>query len=241
MAKILIIVPCFNEGGTIYNTLSELKNVLCMAKNNTYDILVVNDCSTDNSKEEIIRSNIHLIDLPVNLGIGGAMQTGYMYAKRNHYNIAIQFDGDGQHNPNFISCLLQPIDNGEANVTIGSRFVNKEGFQSNFLRRLGIKYFSCLNTILVGTKVLDVTSGFRAFDIKAIENVCDYYPENYPEPESIISFKKDKLTVVEVPVQMRSRQGGKSSINGFDTFFYMFKVTISSILLYLRMKLSKQL
>ncbi|MGB0896767.1 MAG: glycosyltransferase family 2 protein [Flavobacteriaceae bacterium] len=241
MAKVLIIVPCYNEGETICNTLLELKANLKAGATVVYDVLVINDCSTDNSLVEIQKSKTEVINLPLNLGIGGAMQTGFEYAKRHKYDIAIQFDGDGQHDSSFIPDLLQPIKEERAQVVIGSRFINKEGFQSNYLRRLGIKYFSYLNALLVGVKILDVTSGFRALNVDAIQTVCDYYPENYPEPESIILFKKDQLNVVEVPVLMRSRQGGKSSINGFDTFFYMFKVTISSILLYIRMKLSKQL
>ncbi len=235
MHRILILVPCFNEAQTIYATIVELKESLGTIKNHTCDIVVVNDCSTDNSLEEINKAAVKCINLPINLGIGGAMQTGYQYAQKMNYDIAVQFDGDGQHDPNYITTLLQPIINNTANVVVGSRFVKKQGFQSSYLRRIGIKYFSFLNKTLVNIKILDATSGFRAFDKKVIETVCKYYPENYPEPESIILFSFYKYKVIEVPVLMRAREGGKSSISGLKTVFYMFKVTVGSIFLYIRL------
>lgn len=239
MTKVLIILPCFNEATTICKTILELKKALPNSKDITYTILVVNDCSTDDSICQIKKATTAYIDLPINLGIGGAMQTGYLYAKQYNYDIALQFDGDGQHDPNYIADLIQPIINKDANVVIGSRFLKNEGFQSSFLRRRGIKYFSWLNNILVNIRISDSTSGFRAFDSEAITCVCDYYPENYPEPESIILFAKKEFKILEVPVQMRARAGGKSSISGWYVFFYMFKVTVASIFLYIRMKLSK--
>lgn len=239
MIKVLIILPCFNEAATIRKTILELKAVITTTTNIVYTILVVNDCSTDNSIVEIEKTNTNFIDLPINLGIGGAMQAGYLYARKNNYDIAVQFDGDGQHDPSYITDLIQPIINKETNVVIGSRFLKKEGFQSSFLRRLGIKYFSWLNNVLVNLKISDSTSGFRAFDSKTIACVCDYYPENYPEPEAIIFFAKKEFKILEVPVQMRARTGGKSSISGWNVAFYMFKVTVASIFLYIRMKLSK--
>lgn len=241
MIKVLNIVPCYNEAETIYKTLIELKATLLTSQNIVYTILVVNDCSTDDSISEIKKAKVKFIDLSINLGIGGAMQTGYLYAHKNEYDIAIQFDGDGQHDPKFIPELINPIINKEANVVIGSRFMKREGFQSSFLRRLGIKYFSFLNKVLVDLRIFDSTSGFRAFDSKTIACVCDYYPENYPEPESIILFAKKKFRIIEVPVLMRARTGGKSSISGFDAAFYMFKVTIASIFLYIRVKSSKDI
>lgn len=239
MIKVLIILPCFNEAATIRKTILELKAAITTTTNIVYTILVVNDCSTDNSIVEIEKTNTNFIDLPINLGIGGAMQAGYLYARKNNYDIAVQFDGDGQHDPSYITDLIQPIINKETNVVIGSRFLKKEGFQSSFLRRLGIKYFSWLNNVLVNLKISDSTSGFRAFDSKTIACVCDYYPENYPEPEAIIFFAKKEFKILEVPVQMRARTGGKSSISGWNVAFYMFKVTVASIFLYIRMKLSK--
>lgn len=240
MTKVLIILPCFNEAETIYATIVELKAVLKHSKNICPTVLVVNDCSTDNSFDEIKKTGVICIDLPINLGIGGAMQTGYKYAQKHDFDIAVQFDGDGQHDPNYIIPLIQPIINKKANVVIGSRFIEKTGFQSSFLRRLGIKYFSFLNNFLVKVNVLDTTSGFRAFDRKVIEQVCEYYPENYPEPESIILFAFKKFKVLEVPVLMKAREGGKSSISGLSSAFYMFKVTIGTLFLYIRLASKKR-
>ena len=239
MIKILVILPCFNEEANINKTVNELNNVLQSDDKIFYDVIVINDCSTDNSILEINKTNTNHIDLPINLGIGGAMQTGYIYAKANNFDIAIQLDGDGQHNPNFISTIITPILNNEANVVIGSRFVDKVGFQSSSLRRVGIKYFSWLNKKLVGITVLDSTSGFRALDKKAIDKVCEYYPEKYPEPESIILYALSNFKIKEVPVEMRAREGGKSSITGLKSLFYMFKVTLGTLFLYIRLKSNK--
>lgn len=239
MTKVLIILPCFNEEANIHKTITELNQVLKSNDEVRYDILVVNDSSTDNSIKEINKTNTNHIDLPINLGIGGAMQTGYLYAKENNFDIAIQLDGDGQHNPSFIPTIITPIINNEANIVIGSRFIDKVGFQSTSLRRVGIKYFSWLNKILVGITVLDSTSGFRALDKKTIREVCEYYPEKYPEPESIILYALRDLKIKEVPVEMRAREGGKSSITGFKSLFYMFKVTLGTLFLYIRLKSKK--
>ncbi|MFD0965059.1 glycosyltransferase family 2 protein [Pseudofulvibacter geojedonensis] len=238
--SVLIVIPCYNEAETIASTLFELKEVLNNTSELKYEILVVNDCSTDNSLDIIKQAKVNYIDLPINLGIGGTVQTGYLYAQKNNFDIAVQFDGDGQHDPVYISKIVQPIIERKANVVIGSRFLNKEGFQSSFLRRLGIRYFSLLNNILVKTKILDTTSGFRALDSKAIEEVCKYYPENYPEPEVIVLFVNNKFKLLEVPVLMRARTGGVSSISGLKALFYMFKVSIGSLFLYIRLKIGQK-
>ena len=239
MIKALIIIPCFNEETSIFKTVSELKIELKKTSVVNFEILVINDCSTDNSNFEIQKANVNCINLPLNLGIGGAMQTGYFYAKKNNFDIAVQLDGDGQHDPSYILDLLAPILNNKANVVIGSRFIDKVGFQSTQLRRIGINFFYKLNSFLVKVKVKDATSGFRALDRKAISCACTYYPENYPEPEAIIMYAFNHLVIEEVPVIMRKRTGGTSSIRGYNSMFYMFKVAVSSLFLYIRMKLSK--
>lgn len=236
MYRILIIIPCYNEQYAIVDTISLLQQAITKLPQYECKILVVNDGSKDESLQKIQETGVQYLDLSVNLGIGGAMQTGYQYAKKHHFDIAIQLDGDGQHNPNFISNLVLPIINKEANVVIGSRFIDKQGFQSTSLRRKGITYFSWLNKALVGVKILDTTSGFRALDKKAINNVCEYYPEAYPEPESIILYVFHHLKIKEVPVKMNHREGGKSSITGIKTLFYMFKVTLGTLFLYFRLK-----
>lgn len=239
MIRVLIIIPCYNEAENIAKTVNELKATLTSNDTINYDIVVINDCSTDNSINEINKTKVNHIDLPINLGIGGAMQTGFLYAKENNFDIAIQLDGDGQHLPEYIPTIIDPIINGEANIAIGSRFFSKTGFQSTSLRRVGIKYFSKLNNLLVGVKILDSTSGFRALDKKAINSVCEYYPEKYPEPESIILYSFKGLKIIETPVKMRAREGGKSSITGFKSLFYMFKVTLGTLFLYIRLKSNK--
>ncbi len=240
MQKTLIIIPCYNEQNAIETLVSEVEQVIKNIPKIKCDVLIVNDCSTDNSLQKIKNSGVNYLNLSVNLGIGGAMQTGYLYAKNNNYDIAIQLDGDGQHNPKYIQKLLQPILKKSANVVIGSRFMAKKGYQSTFLRRIGIHYFYELNKILVQVKVLDATSGFRALDKQAIRLVCEYYPETYPEPESIILYAKNELKIKEVSVKMRSRDEGVSSITGFKTLFYMIKVTFGTLSLYLRLKNNKK-
>lgn len=238
--KILIIIPCYNESANIVKTVTELKKSICIIENHSIEILVINDSSTDDSVDKIKSLHIPYIDLPINLGIGGAMQTGFLYARANQYDIAIQLDGDGQHDASYLVNIINPIAKKEANVVIGSRYIDKTGFQSSSMRRFGIKYFSKLNKLLVGITILDSTSGFRALDKKTIEEVCIYYPEKYPEPESIILYTLRGLTIKEVPVKMRAREGGKSSITGLKTAFYMFKVTLGTLFLYIRLKSAKK-
>jgi glycosyltransferase involved in cell wall biosynthesis len=168
-----------------------------------------------------------LLDLPVNLGIGGAMQSGFKYALRNGYSHAVQMDGDGQHPPAELYKLLQAADETGANVVIGSRYLEKQGFQSTRVRRWGIRYFRWLNRLLTGKSILDSTSGFRLLDRQALQLAALYYPDDYPEPESLVFFAKKGLSVVETPVHMKEREGGISSISGMDALFYCVKVTIA--------------
>ncbi|MBA4853025.1 glycosyltransferase family 2 protein [Emticicia sp. BO119] len=229
--KLLIIIPCFNEEVSIAQLLTELLSLklpyrLCIA--------VVNDCSTDNSLSVIQPFNIVVLNLPVNLGIGGAMQTGYKYASRHNYDLAVQMDGDGQHPPSQLAKLLDHYKKTNANIVIGSRFISKEGFQSSFLRRSGIAYFHRLNQLFTGKRILDITSGFRLFDEKAIRIAANSYPDEYPEPESLVAFAKAGLTIDEIAVVMKERQGGQSSISSFSGIYYMIKVSIAMFFAYIR-------
>jgi glycosyltransferase involved in cell wall biosynthesis len=174
-------------------------------------------------------AKVTVIDLPVNLGIGGAMQTGFKYAQHNEYDLAVQMDGDGQHPPKELKKLLDQYFSTGENIIIGSRFLDKVGFQSSLLRRFGIKYFHWINRLLTGNSIYDITSGFRLYNRKAIELVASTYPDEYPEPEALILFSKEKLSVREVPVVMRERQGGVSSITNFSQLYYMLKVTLAMI------------
>ncbi|SFE01307.1 glycosyltransferase family 2 protein [Spirosoma endophyticum] len=231
---ILVIVPCYNEQGSIANVVREL-STLRDRVGYVLDVLVVNDCSTDNSLSIVRTLPCRYLNLPVNLGIGGAMHTGYRYAYQHGYDIAVQVDGDGQHPADELPKVLGPILQQEADVSIGSRFINREGFQSSFLRRVGISYFRWLNQLLIGKTVHDSTSGFRAFNRRTIEIVNKYYPDEYPEPESIVQFGLHGLLIKEVPVRMRHREEGVSSINTSRAFYYMLKVSLAIVFMYFRL------
>ncbi|GAB4038043.1 glycosyltransferase family 2 protein [Spirosoma gilvum] len=232
--RILIVVPCFNEEAAIATVVREINQVKHQFELRL-DILVVNDCSTDNSMAIIRNLNCLYLDLPVNLGIGGAMQAGYKYAYRNGYDIAVQMDGDGQHPANELIKILQPLIDGRGDVVIGSRFLEKSGFQSTAIRRIGINYFRRLNYMLIRRAIYDSTSGFRAFNRRTLKIVNDYYPDEYPEPESIVQFGLYNLRILEVPVTMRERQGGVSSINTGQAVYYMLKVTLGILFVYIRL------
>lgn len=223
--KILVIIPAYNESENIEKFVNQLEEKI----NKDIDYLIINDCSTDNTKEILIKNNYNFIDLPINLGIGGAVQTGYMFAKEYDYDIAIQMDGDGQHKPEYLYDLIARIEDGSADIAIGSRFVNDNnyGFQSTFLRRIGIKYLSNLIMFYTKQRIYDVTSGFRAVNKKYIEFYSHTYAQDYPEPEAIITAIKNGGKVVEVPVLMQERMGGKSSINLLKSIYYMIKVTMA--------------
>ena len=231
MNRILAIVPAFNEKENIASVISDLKDV-------SIDILVINDASTDETSY-VARSagGAEIIDLPVNLGIGGAVQTGFKYASRNRYDIAIQFDGDGQHKAREIKKLTGPIEAGEADVVIGSRFLGGEkGFKSTFTRRLGIRLLQAITKILTRKKITDSTSGFRAYNRRAFEFLSDFYPEDYPEPESVVLLGKEGYRILEVPVVMGERKGGESSIHGLLSLYYMIKVILSMLITFTRKK-----
>lgn len=232
--RILVIVPCYNEQDAIASVVAEIQQIARQEKY-TLDVLVVNDCSTDNSLKIIQGLPCLHLNLPVNLGIGGAMHTGYKFACQYNYDVAVQMDGDGQHPADQLPLVINPILQSQADVIIGSRFLEKKGFQSSTARRIGISYFRWLNQALVGLTVHDSTSGFRAFNRRTIEIVNTYYPDEYPEPEAIIQFGLNRLIIKEVPVIMRDRQGGVSSINTRRAFYYMLKVTLGILFLYMRL------
>ena len=222
--KVLVIVPAFNESENIEKVIQTIEN--CEVD---VDYLVVNDCSTDNTKQILANEKASYVNLPVNLGIGGAVQAGYVYAVENDYDIAIQVDGDGQHDPAYIPKLIEPIVNDEADMVIGSRFLEKEGFQSSKLRRTGINFLSFLIKIMCGVKVCDVTSGFRATNKKLNKLFSVEYAQDYPEPEAIITSVRNQARIKEVPVVMLERIGGESSIKSFKSLMYMIKVSVSII------------
>lgn len=222
--KTLVIIPCYNEEDNIVNVVNYLKEVCPSA-----DYLVVNDCSTDSSLEILEKNNLNYISLPVNLGIGGGVQSGYMYAVEHDYDITIQMDGDGQHDPTYISKLIAPIEAGTYDMCIGSRFITKEGFQSSGMRRFGITFLSKLIFLLTGVVVKDVTSGFRVCNKELTTFYSLHYAQDYPEPEAIVSGVMNNFKIGEVPVIMQERAGGKSSINSIKSLYYMVKVSLALI------------
>ena len=228
MKSVLIIIPAYNEEKSILNVVSNIKKV----KTNNYliDYIIINDGSSDNTKKVCLDNKLNFIDLPNNLGIGGAVQTGYKYAYYKNYDIAIQIDGDNQHNPSYITNLCDEINNGY-DLVIGSRFVETlSEFKSSFLRRVGINFLSNLIKICTGVKIYDVTSGFRACNKDIIEYFANNYPIDYPEPDSLVQVLKQNKKVKEIPVEMNERKTGKSSIRGLKSIYYMIKVSFAIII-----------
>lgn len=238
MPKILVIIPAYNEEDAILGTVRDLQRTFPAA-----DCLVINDCSRDHTRQLLRDHHINHVDLPLNLGIGGGVQTGYRYALEHHYDIAIQFDGDGQHRADCIPTLIQPLLDGTADMTIGSRFVSgdKKGFQSSAMRRMGINILSSLIHLCTGQTVQDATSGFRACNANLIQLFADSYAQDYPEPEAIVTALVSGYRVREVPVIMNERQGGISSIRALKSVFYMIKVSLAVLLAGLRLSSRKEL
>lgn len=237
MKKCLIIIPAFNEEKNIGKLINEL--ALYNMKDNfniNMEIIVINDCSNDNTSKVCRMAGINVIDLPCNLGIGGAVQTGYIYARANDFDIAVQIDGDGQHDPAYLEKLIKPLLNNDADLLIGSRFIENKGFQSSKARRLGIRFFSYLLALLGGAQITDPTSGFRACNKELIKIFSYQYPKDYPEPESIMSCLRNGYRIKEIPVIMRCREMGSSSINFNRSFYYMMKVSLAIFIDFLRKK-----
>lgn len=220
--KKLVIIPAYNESENIVKTVKEIKE-----KAGDFDYVVINDCSSDKTLEILENNHLNYINLPVNLGIGGAVQTGYKYALEHEYDMAVQVDGDGQHDPAYLHSLEETLIKEKADMVIGSRFIKNEGFQSTFARRMGIVYFTKMIKSLTGTTITDPTSGFRLVNKEVIALFANDYPRDYPEPESIVALLKRKKKVIEVPVQMKERQGGVSSIRLWNSVYYMIKVSIA--------------
>lgn len=230
LVRILVIVPAFNESMNIERVVREIRDAAVTLHDATLDIVVINDASTDSTKEAAERTGALVIDLPFNLGIGGAVQTGFKRAVEHGYDIAIQVDGDGQHNPEFIGPLIAPILAGDGDLVIGSRFLDtSSGFQSTFMRRIGIRIFQMLNSLIIRQRITDNTSGFRAYRREVIEFLAEQYPSDYPEPEAVIVLGLRRFRMVEIPVVMRERQGGRSSIGSAASMYYMTKVLLAII------------
>lgn len=223
--KVLILIPTFNESGSIQSVISEVRNSLPDA-----GILVINDGSTDNTLELARKMNVFTVSHSQNLGIGATVQTGLKFAQKNGYEIAIQVDGDGQHQPEDLKRLIVPLIRGEADMAIGSRFLGASEFSSTFTRRIGIVFFSFLFFMISGKWITDPTSGYRAMNSKVIRLFSAHYPPDYPEPEALVFLNKHHLKIAEVPVSMKPRQAGISSISWTRSIYYMLKVPYAMLL-----------
>ncbi len=220
--KVLVIIPCYNEEKNIVRVVERLKTTAP-----DVDYIIIDDCSQDKSAQICAENGYNYLSLPVNLGIGGGVQSGYLYACENGYDITVQMDGDGQHNPKYLNNVINPVKNGEVDMCIGSRFITKEGFQTSFMRRLGINILSLLIRILCGAKVKDTTSGFRACNKELTAYFAKNYAQDYPEPEAIISSVLGGWRVGEAPVIMEERKEGVSSIGPLKSVHYMVKVILA--------------
>jgi hypothetical protein len=223
MARVLVILPAYDEAETIGEVISALRQ-----EAPDYGIVVIDDGSRDNTPAVVRQfAGVNLVQLPYNLGIGGAMQTGYKFALRNGYDIAVQCDSDGQHPVDRIKDLVTHVENGDADMIIGSRYVSNTGYTPSVTRRVGKSILSRLVDAIVGSGITDTTSGFRAVNRKVISIFARQYPEDYPEAEALVILHKSGLSAAEVPVEMRPRQGGRTSIRPPHAFYYMIKVALA--------------
>ncbi|OUB20887.1 glycosyl transferase family 2 [Bacillus thuringiensis serovar yunnanensis] len=226
--KTLIIIPAYNEEEAIADTLTrllELKEHFV-----GLDICVINDGSKDKTPAIVTTFPVHLVNLPYNLGIGSTVQTGYKYAYENGYDIAIQYDADGQHNPEDLYKIIQPIAKDQYEMVLGSRFTEKTAYKGSLSRRIGIFYFTALLKLLTKQTFMDPTSGYRAINREVIKIFAHNYPKDYPEPEVLIHLKKKNLRIKEISVNMQERQGGQSSITPLKSVYYMIKVSLAILM-----------
>ena len=233
--RVLLIIPAFNEEANILNVCSDIIKHN-KSHSQKYDFIVINDCSTDSTSHVCHQNNLPVVDLIHNLGIGGAVQTGYKYAFENDYDIAVQVDGDGQHNIGHVENIIKPILKDQADLVIGSRFTDKniDTFKSSAMRRFGIKIISHFMHFATGKKILDTTSGFRAANRNVIEEFALSYPTEYPEPITTAEIIKKGYHVREVSVSMNARTAGTSSINSWKNAYYMVNVCLSLLVIKIR-------
>ena len=220
----LVIVPVFNESGSIYKVICRLRKALPEV-----DILVVDDGSTDDTVRQV-PADVPVVSLPFNLGIGGAMQTGYRYAALHGYEVAVQVDGDGQHRPSEVRRLVEHLAAGKADLVVGSRFLGDTRYKQTLVRRFGSLVLRGIIRVLVGMDLTDCTSGFRAANRRVILAFAHWYPEDYPEPEVILLLRRAGFRIGELPVKMRRRRAGRSSIGLLQGLFYVLKVTVCLLL-----------
>lgn len=227
--KKIAIIPAYNEQDSIVKTVTDLQK-----KAPNFDYIIINDCSKDNTMDICREHGLKVLNLPINLGIGGAVQTGYLYAYQHNYDVAVQFDGDGQHDAAYLEAMSEVLEKEQIDMVIGSRFITKEGFQSSGLRRVGIRYFAFLTKLLFGQEITDATSGMRMCNRKVMELFIKDYPRDYPEPESVARLLRHKCRIKEIPVVMHEREAGVSSISLKKSGYYMIKVSLAILIERLR-------
>ena len=220
--RCLAIVPALNEEASVASVIAEIREA-----DPRFDVLVVDDGSTDGTRELAVAAGARVVSLPFNLGIGAAMQAGFEYARRQEYDVAVQLDADGQHDPAGLAALLGPVLAGEADVAVGTRFAGERHYRPSFARRLGIGLFARLVSTIVRQRVTDTTSGFRALNGRGIRLFAADYPHDYPEVEATVLARRHGLRLVEVPVRMRYRVKGRSSITAARSVYYMVKVSLA--------------
>jgi glycosyltransferase involved in cell wall biosynthesis len=218
----IAIVPAYNEEGSLGQVLEEIRSV-----DPDLEIVVIDDASTDGTARVAAAAGVPVVHLPFNVGIGGAVQTGYQYALEHGFELAVQVDGDGQHDPREISDVFEPILDDRADLVVGTRFAKGGGYRGTRLRRVGIRIFAEIVSLMVRQRVSDTTSGFRAVNRKALRLFAADYPHDYPEVESVVLLSRHRLRMVEVPVQMRVRETGNSSITALRAAYYMIKVLLA--------------
>jgi glycosyltransferase involved in cell wall biosynthesis len=229
--RMCAIIPAYNEEASIAGTLRDLHE-----HQPAIVPIVVNDASTDRTEAVARLAEVTVLSLAVNLGIGGAVQTGLRFARVQGFDLAVQFDGDGQHQATGITALVAPILSGEVDVVCGSRFLESREVKIGWVRRLGIRLLRRVVSLLTGRPFTDPTSGFRAYNRAAIEFLADNYPQDYPEPESLVELHRNGYRTREIPVRMRTRFGGRSSIGRLDSAYYMTKVMIAVMIAATRRK-----
>jgi glycosyltransferase involved in cell wall biosynthesis len=220
--KVLVIIPAYNEADSIGGVVSRVRTSAPEA-----DVVVIDDGSTDATAAIAQEAGALVVSLPHNLGIGGAVQTGYIFAAEMGYDVAVQVDGDGQHDAAEIAEIVAPLLAGQADIVIGSRYIEDRGYITPFLRRMGIFVLASIVSLIIRQRVTDTTSGFRAVNRRVIEFCAREYPRDYPEPESVVLLRRAGFRVLEIPVTMNPRYGGKSSITPILSFYYMVKVLLA--------------
>lgn len=229
-ARLLAVIPAHNEADSLAAVIEDIR------ANTNADVVVVNDGSTDRTPEIALENGAELLNLPFNLGIGSTMQTGFKFAWLHGYDVAVQVDGDGQHDAAEVPALIQPLLDGECDMVLGSRYLADKGYSGSAGRRLGTAVFSRILSLMLRQRLTDATSGFRAINSKVIELFAHDYPRDYPEVEALLQVHMARLKVREIPVRMRQRGGGRSSINSFRSIYYMIKVLLALLVVMSRKK-----